>query len=102
MRVIAGTILNITAGTEVALSSHSAIKANDHVLGFKFTARLGNVGNAYVGINGMSSTDGWELQPGVDSPSINLRAFDGSVRADLIFVDVATSNDDVDFICVLE
>ena len=101
MRFIGGTLLNITAGTEVALSSHGSINAADKVLSVEFRARVGNAGNAYVGINGMTSTDGFEIQPG-ESVSISPRDFSGSVRADSIYVDVASSNDDVDFLALLE
>ena len=102
MRFVGGTLANITAGAEVALSSHAKIEPADKVLSVEFRARVGNAGNAYVGINGMTSTDGFEMQPG-ESVSISPKDFGGSIRADGIFVDVATgSTDDVDFLSILE
>lgn len=101
MRFIGGTLLNITAGTEVALSSHASIDAKAKVLAVEFRCRVGNTGNAYIGISGMSSTDGFEIQPG-EAASVTPRDYDGSILAGDIFVDVATTNDDVDFLSLLE
>jgi len=58
--------------------------------------------NAFIGINGMSATDGWTMKPDEASPPINFREIGGSVRADSIYFDHGTSAEEVEFIVVLE
>ncbi len=104
MKFVAGSIDIAATGTEKELSTHSAISTSSKVLSIiaRNSPRNTSGNNAFMGINGMSVTDGWAMLPGEWSPTINFRDLGGSVRADLIFFDVTTNGDDIDFIAVLE
>ena len=103
LRFVGGTLADIQTGTEVALSSHAGINAADRVLAVKFKARQDS---AYIGINGVSTTDGYELKAQEDTGWIEFGKYkqngiEGSVAASDIFVDVDTNDDDVDFLAIL-
>jgi len=101
MRFVPGTITITTSGTELPLSTHSGINAAEKVLALIVRNTPTNTGNIFIGISGMSVTDGWTVQTGETSPSINFREIGGSVRADQIFFDVTTSAEEVDFMAIL-
>jgi hypothetical protein len=108
MRFIAGTITIIASGTELPLSTHASIQTAAKVLSLIVRNRSTNNGLVYVGVNGMSTTDGWTMKANEAIPAINFRqlmgpgGIGGSVRADSIYFDVAVSGEKVDFIAVLE
>lgn len=56
--------------------------------------RVGNTGNAYFGVSDVSSTNGWELQPG---EAFTLDFGEGSIEWSVFYVDVATNGDDIDW-----
>jgi hypothetical protein len=101
MRFVAGTITITTSGTELPLSTHSGIAATEKVLSVIARNRSTNSGLVYMGINGMSTTDGWTMLSNEATPVINFRKVKGSVHADSIYFDVAISGEKVDFIAIL-
>lgn len=104
MRFVAGSIVITTSGTELPLSTHSGINAADRVLSIiaRNSVRNTSGNNVFMGINGMSVTDGWAMLPNEASPPVNFRDYGGSVAAGDIYFDVTTNGDDVDFLVILE
>ena len=106
MRMVAGTITITTSGTELPLSTHASIASAEKVLALSVKNRSTSA-NAFLGINGMSTTDGWTIKPEEEAPAINPRLLigtngvGGSVEAGKIYFDHATSGQAVDFIALL-
>ena len=86
--VISGTIKVTAAGTRV----QAAHKGNFKLGVFK--ARSDNTGDAYLGGNDVSSTDGMTLTPG-ESVQLQLA---NPVSTSQFWADAANNNDQVDFI----
>lgn len=83
-----GSITVATPGTAVAVAtSGSAITA------VSFRARADNTGAVYVGDSGVSSSNGYRLEPG-DELTLSFRE---TIDLRRFFVDAATANDAVDF-----
>lgn len=103
MRFIAGSITITTADTELPLSTHASIATADKVLWAVFKSKPANTGITFVGVTGMTGTDGFELlAAGSETPPIPFRDFGGSVRANSIFFNTATNGDIIDFLVILE
>lgn len=102
MRFVSGTITITTSGTELPLSTHSAINAKSKVLSLIIRSTPANASNVFMGINGMSTTDGGTIKPSEYSPAINFREIGGSVEAGDIYFDVTTSGEKVDFWAVID
>lgn len=77
-----------TAGTRVQLG------VNAGILAVTVRARPGNAGIVYVGGSGVTSANGFELQPG-ESISFDV------TNTNAVWVDAATSGDGVDYVWVL-
>ncbi len=68
----------------------------------EFHARAGNAGNAYVGRDDVSATNGRELVPGeAVTYDFSLPDREGTVLFSVFYVDVAITNDDVDWTVIL-
>ena len=83
-----GSITVATPGTAVAVAtSGNAISA------VSFRARTDNTGAVYVGDSGVTSSNGYRLEPGDE---LNL-SFRETIDLRRFFVDADTANDGVDF-----
>ena len=83
-----GSITVATPGTAVAVAtSGNAISA------VSFRARTDNTGAVYVGDSGVTSSNGYRLEPGDE---LNL-TFRETIDLRRFFVDADTANDGVDF-----
>ena len=107
MRIHVGTMNVPTAGTRVQLSSHTGIKATDRVLWLHFSPREDNTGEIFVGMSDVSSTQGFELDPGgankqKDKLIMDFRGVGGSVPAGDIWFDADTNANKVDFALIFE
>jgi hypothetical protein len=91
-----------SAGTAVRI-----LDTTDRVLWIKFTAPAANAGLTYVGLSDVSATNGYPLghAGGVDATvELNFKSFGGSVFANVLYIDAASSGDgdDVAWIMILE
>jgi hypothetical protein len=82
-----------TAGTQVQISN-----TQDDVKSIAVKARKGNTGKTYFGLSDVSSSNGWELEPG-EGKAVSFGA--GSVKFAIFWVDAAADGDDVDWSVVL-
>ena len=91
-----------TAGTAVALSAATgAPDARNKVKYIKVSARTGNSWVIYFGTSAVSSTLGYELSAN-DSAEINLLDTLGSLPFADFYADASTTNQDLDWIIVVE
>lgn len=93
MRFDSGTTDIPSAGTRVQISN-----TKDKVKSIAARGRAGNVGNVYFGRSDVSSSNGWELEPG---DSIVEDFGEGSEFFDAFYGDAATSGDDIDWVVIL-
>lgn len=93
MRWDSGTTNIGTAGTQVQISN-----TQDDVKVIAVKARVGNTGKTYFGLSDVSSSNGWELEPG-EAKTVSFG--EGSVKFAIFWVDAATDGDDVDWSVVL-
>ena len=93
--------------TDVASAGTAARVLNtaDRVLWVKFTAPAANSGLTYVGVSDVSATNGYVLGAagGIDATvELDFKSFGGSIFANTLYVDAASSGDDVAWIMILE
>jgi hypothetical protein len=88
-----------SAGTAVQL-----LNTSDRVLWIKIKSLAANAGIIYVGDSAVSSTNGYELDPGggVDGQVELPIPEGGSIKASDIWVDAQTSGNDVTWIALLK
>ena len=96
MRVDVGITNVPSAGTGVQLAN-----VTNRVKFIKFKALAGNSGLAYMGVSDVSASIGYELSAG-NEIELNFGEFGGSVPANVFYVDVATNNDKVSWVMILE
>mgnify|MGYP003135881355 FL=1 len=91
-----------SAGTRVALSAATgAPDANSRVLWIKVSARTGNGSVVYFGDSAVASTLGYELSAN-DSLEIDLKDKGGSVLLSTFYADAGGSNQDLDWVVILD
>jgi len=91
-----------SAGTSVALSAATgAPDARNRVKYIKVSARTGNSGVVYFGDSTVSSTLGYELSAN-DNLEINLLETNSSLVFGDFYADSSASNQDLDWIVVVE
>ena len=83
-----GSITVATPGTAVAVAT-----SGNAITAVSFRARADNTGTVYVGDSGVSSSNGYRLEPGDE---LNL-SFKETIDLRRFFVDADTANDAVDF-----
>ena len=83
-----GSITVATPGTAVAVAT-----SGNAITAVSFRARTDNTGAVYVGDSGVSSSNGYRLEPG-DELSLS---FKETIDLRRFFVDADTANDAVDF-----
>ncbi|MCH7971125.1 MAG: hypothetical protein IH960_08815 [Chloroflexi bacterium] len=83
-----GSITVATPGTAVAVAT-----SGNAITAVSFRARTDNTGAVYVGDSGVSSSNGYRLEPGDE---LNL-SFRETIDLRRFFVDADTANDAVDF-----
>ena len=83
-----GSITVATPGTAVAVAT-----SGNAITAVNFRARAGNTGAVYVGDSGVSSSNGYRLEPG-DELSLSFRE---TIDLRRFFVDAANANDGIDF-----
>ena len=83
-----GSITVTTPGTAVAVAT-----SGNAITAVSFRARTDNTGAVYVGDSGVSSSNGYRLEPGDE---LNL-SFRETIDLRRFFVDADTANDAVDF-----
>ena len=83
-----GSITVATPGTAVAVAT-----SGNAITAVSFRARTDNTGAVYVGDSGVSSSNGYRLEPGDE---LNL-SFKETIDLRRFFVDAETANDAVDF-----
>ena len=83
-----GSITVATPGTAVAIAT-----SGNAITAVSFRARTDNTGAVYVGDSGVSSSNGYRLEPGDE---LNL-SFKETIDLRRFFVDADTANDAVDF-----
>ena len=83
-----GSITVATPGTAVAVAT-----SGNAITAVSFRARADNTGAVYVGDSGVSSSNGYRLEPGDE---LNL-SFKETIDLRRFFVDADTANDAVDF-----
>lgn len=83
-----GSITVATPGTAVAVAT-----SGNAITAVSFRARTDNTGAVYVGDSGVSSSNGYRLEPGDE---LNL-SFKETIDLRRFFVDADTANDAVDF-----
>lgn len=94
--------MNWDAGTTTVSSAGSRVQISNtkhRIKSIAVKARIGNTGKVYFGVSDVSSTNGWELQPG-ESLSQDFGAA-GSESFDIFYVDAATSGDDLDWVVII-
>ena len=96
MRLDAGITNVSSAGTSVQVNN-----VTNRVKQVQFKALAGNSGLAYVGVSDVSASLGYELSAG-NTVSLNFGEFGGSVPANIFYVDVATNNDKISWLMILE
>jgi|TARA_R110002020_G_scaffold354598_2_gene567353 hypothetical protein len=96
MRLDAGITNVSSAGTRVQINN-----VTNRVKQVQFKALAGNSGLAYVGVSDVSASLGYELSAG-NTVSLNFGEFGGSVPANIFYVDVATNNDKISWLMILE
>ena len=96
MRLDAGITNVSSAGTRVQVNN-----VTNRVKQVQFKALAGNSGLAYVGVSDVSASLGYELSAG-NTVSLNFGEFGGSVPANIFYVDVATNNDKISWLMILE
>jgi hypothetical protein len=96
MRVDAGVTTVTSAGTAVQV-----LNATNRVKYLKLKALAGNSGLAYVGVNDVSASIGYELSAG-NEIELNFGEFGGSVPANVFYADAATNGDKVCWAMILE
>lgn len=103
MRVDCVTVNVPTAGSAVRLSTGGGLNNTDKVLWVRFRGRPANTGNVFVGIDDVSSTNGWTLENNDDTGlTLDFRSLKGSVQAGDFYVDAATNNDKVEAALILD
>jgi hypothetical protein len=89
-----------SAGTAVRI-----LNTRDKIVWIRFTAPAANSGLTYVGDSAVSATNGYVLGAagGVDATvEIDFRGeVSGSVTANLLYIDAASSGDDISWIAIL-
>jgi hypothetical protein len=87
-----------SAGTAVRIRN-----TRDKIAWIKFTAPTANSGLAYVGLSDVSATNGYVLgaSGGVDA-TLEIDFRPGSIQADLLWIDAASSGDDVAYAAIFE
>ena len=83
-----GSITVATPGTAVAVATSGNV-----ISAVSFRARTDNTGAVYVGDSGVTSSNGYRLEPGDE---LNL-TFRETIDLRRFFVDADTANDGVDF-----
>ena len=83
-----GSITVATPGTAVAVAT-----SGNAITAVSFRARTDNTGAVYVGDSGVSSSNGYRLEPGDE---LNL-SFKETIDLRRFFVDAETANDAIDF-----
>lgn len=83
-----GSITVATPGTAVAVAT-----SGNAITAVSFRARTDNTGAVYVGDSGVSSSNGYRLEPGDE---LNL-SFRETIDLRRFFVDADTASDGVDF-----
>ncbi|MFB3104372.1 MAG: hypothetical protein ACE1ZA_05525 [Pseudomonadales bacterium] len=83
-----GSITVATPGTAVAVAT-----SGNAITAVSFRARTDNTGAVYVGDSGVSSSNGYRLEPGDE---LNL-SFRETIDLRRFFVDADTANDAVDY-----
>ena len=83
-----GSITVATPGTAVAVAT-----SGNAITAVSFRARTDNTGAVYVGDSGVSSSNGYRLEPG-DELTLSFRE---TIDLRRFFVDADTANDAVDF-----
>ena len=96
MRLDAGITNVSSAGTRVQINN-----VTNRVKQVQFKALAGNSGLAYVGVSDVSASLGYELSAG-NTVSLNFGEFGGSVPSNIFYVDVATNNDKISWLMILE
>jgi len=96
MKVDTGIITVSSAGTRVRANN-----VTNRVKYAKFKALAGNSGVAYVGVDDVASTTGYELSAG-NEVDVNFGEFGGSVPANVFYADAATNGDKVCWVMILE
>lgn len=96
MRLDAGITNVSSAGTRVQVNN-----VTNRVKQVQFKALAGNSGLAYVGVSDVSASLGYELSAG-NTVSLNFGEFGGSVPSNIFYVDVATNNDKISWLMILE
>ena len=96
MRVDAGVTTVTSAGTAVQV-----LNATNRGKYLKLMALAGNSGLAYVGVNDVSASIGYELSAG-NEIELNFGEFGGSVPANVFYADAATNGDKVCWAMILE
>jgi hypothetical protein len=96
MRLDAGITNVSSAGTSVQVNN-----VTNRVKQVQFKALAGNSGLAYVGVSDVSASLGYELSAG-NTVSLNFGEFGGSVPSNIFYVDVATNNDKISWLMILE
>jgi len=94
MRFDAGSTNLTLAGTAQIVNN-----VPEQVTFVKLRARAANVGNLYIGVSDVTSTNGWELEPR-DVLLIDLDP-DGkgsSLPANTFYFNGTTTNDDIDWV----
>jgi hypothetical protein len=91
-----------SAGTRVALSAATgAPDSNSRVMWIKVSARTGNGNVVYFGDSAVASTLGYELSAN-DSLEVNFKDSGGSVPLSTFYADAGGSNQDLDWVVILE
>ncbi|MCI0872496.1 MAG: hypothetical protein J4O07_11865 [Chloroflexi bacterium] len=83
-----GSITVATPGTAVAVAT-----SGNAITAVSFRARADNTGAVYVGDSGVSSSNGYRLEPGDE---LNL-SFKETIDLRRFFVDADTASDSIDF-----
>ena len=96
MRLDAGITNVSSAGTRVQVNN-----VTNRVKQVQLKELAGNSGLAYVGVSDVSASLGYELSAG-NTVSLNFGEFGGSVPANIFYVDVATNNDKISWLMILE
>ena len=105
VRMAAGSI-TLNAGTALPLSNHSSISDVDKILSLVLRNPTSNKGLIFIGVKGTTTSDGFSVPIGAETPAINFRlqplVNGGYADPTKIYFVSEKTNDRAEFLAILD